>query len=313
MKEALFRLGIISLVSISGAAILLVALRTLGFTQIYSPVRHPLAERDFILIAKGGALGSAPSHTALAFDQALEIYPNSVLEATIQRTADGEWVLFEHQKLELQTDGAGRVGNHTLAELKNLNAGHYYQDPNSGQFQHRDLGLQLMTLDEFLDRYPEQEFVLNVEMRYPFMVSELIGKLSDRSLDGRVIIRSPYSHVLREIKKHYPRWLYKTDPATLFRASIMGSLYIESVSNIWTDIVLTTLGEGEGDISNRMLSEIKRRKKILILDEDKNFSALSDSLSDHIQGVATSRPDLALEYFADRLEDTGGPLSKEVD
>ncbi len=301
-KEALVRLGLISLISIGGVAVILITLRTLGLTQSYAPLRHPIAQKDFLLIARGGASALAPSNTFAAFDRAREIYPEVILEVTAQMTADGYWVLYEHKDLGAQTDGSGRVGDHRLVEIQNLDAGYKYRHPNTGEQTFSQQGLRIPTLEEFLKQYPDQDFLLNVEMRHPHFVSDLMDQLDQHDLQQRVIVYSAYSNVLREIKKHSPRWLYGTDPATLFRASMMESLYIEPVSNLWTDIVMAPLGNDGLGLSPRMLTEIKRRKKLLILERDKNFDSIPEEVASELQGVATSRPEIAVEYFADRLK-----------
>ncbi len=69
-----------------------------------------------------GAMSLAPENTLAAFAMAREVGADGV-EFDAQLSADGELVIIHDHTLERTTDGHGAVSNHSLAELKQLDAG----------------------------------------------------------------------------------------------------------------------------------------------------------------------------------------------
>src|SRR4051812_8979102 len=96
------------------------------------------------IIAHRGASGHAPEHTFAAYDRAVH-FGADYLEQDLQVTADGELVVLHDATLDRTTDGAGQVDEHTLAELRALDAGAWFAPGFSGQ--------RVPTLDEVLTRY----------------------------------------------------------------------------------------------------------------------------------------------------------------
>lgn len=100
----------------------------------------------FTLIAHRGFSSRAPENTAEAFDLALEHgFPHFELDA--QLTRDKELVVIHDADLTRTTDGNGLVAEHTLQDLRKLNAAAGFQGTR------RDQPLRIPTLGEVLDRY----------------------------------------------------------------------------------------------------------------------------------------------------------------
>ena len=64
----------------------------------------------------------APENTLAAFEKAIE-FGTYRIECDVRRTRDGHLVLLHDATLERTTNGVGRVGDHTLDELRTLRAG----------------------------------------------------------------------------------------------------------------------------------------------------------------------------------------------
>jgi len=77
---------------------------------------------DFIIIAHRGASGDYPENTLLAFRKALEAGA-TWLELDVQLSSDGRLVVIHDETLERTTNGRGAVGDHSLAQLRALDAG----------------------------------------------------------------------------------------------------------------------------------------------------------------------------------------------
>lgn len=108
-----------------------------------------------VIFAHRGACAHAPENTLAAFKLAVD-QGAEALELDVQLTEDGEVVVFHDVRLDRTTNGTGRVADHTLAEIKQLNAGLSF----SPAYQEE----RVPTLGEVFDQLPENIFI-NIELK----------------------------------------------------------------------------------------------------------------------------------------------------
>jgi glycerophosphoryl diester phosphodiesterase len=108
-----------------------------GF-PFFEPVRPP---RSIQVMAHRGAREQAPENTARALEHSIADTVEWV-EVDVRLTRDGHHVLFHDVELDGKTDGTGRVRDHTLAEVRALDAG--------SKFARRFAGERILTLEEGL-------------------------------------------------------------------------------------------------------------------------------------------------------------------
>ena len=95
-------------------------------------------------IAHRGASAYAPENTAAAFDLAIEMRAD-MIETDIQVTRDGHLVLIHDDLVDRTTNGHGPVSDHTLGELRALDAGSWF----GGDAQ----PATVPTLEEFIETW----------------------------------------------------------------------------------------------------------------------------------------------------------------
>lgn len=101
-----------------------------------------------------------------------------LVELDIQLTKDGEFAVFHDALLEYRTDGAGRVADYTMAELKKLDLGYGYTADGGKTFPFRGTGVGLMpTLDEVLTAFPGRSFLIHLKSEQPQLGERLIAYL----------------------------------------------------------------------------------------------------------------------------------------
>jgi glycerophosphoryl diester phosphodiesterase len=93
----------------------------------------------WLKIAHRGAAGTRPELTEVAFERAIELGAD-MIELDCQMTRDGAVVVIHDERLERTTNGSGRVRDHTLRELKALDAGRWFSPAFAGE--------ELLTLEE---------------------------------------------------------------------------------------------------------------------------------------------------------------------
>jgi glycerophosphoryl diester phosphodiesterase len=102
-----------------------------------------------------------------------------MVEFDVHPTADGEVVVFHDWTLDCRTDGRGVTREATLARLKALDVGHGYSADGGRSFPLRGRGVGLMpSLDEVLQRFPQQRFLVHVKSRDPAEGALLARKLA---------------------------------------------------------------------------------------------------------------------------------------
>jgi len=128
-----------------------------------------------LVVAHRGASGSAPENTVAAFRLACRV-PCDQVEFDLRHTRDGQWVVMHDEKVDRTTDGAGKVADLTLAQIKRLDAGSWLAPEFAGE--------RVPTLTEALAAIPPQ-IGLNVHVKTVLPDTdaperELVQALADR-------------------------------------------------------------------------------------------------------------------------------------
>ncbi|WP_046077878.1 glycerophosphodiester phosphodiesterase [Halomonas sp. HG01] len=150
--------------------------------------------QDFQIIAHRGASGHAPEHTWPAYQQAREMGAD-YLELDLHMSADGELMVIHDDTLDRTTDGSGPVKDHSLAELKALDAGSWFNAAHPERADDAYAGAELLTLDEVIDRYgSDVRYYIETKSpeRYPELQRALVETLEAEGLvaSGSVVIQS---------------------------------------------------------------------------------------------------------------------------
>lgn len=123
--------------------------RTLGYDA-------PMPERSRLLrIAHRGASGHCPENTRAAFVRAIELGAD-MIELDCQMTRDGAVVVIHDETLDRTTNGKGRVRDHTLRELKALDAGRWFGPEFAGE--------EVLTLEQAIEIF-RGKVSLNLEIK----------------------------------------------------------------------------------------------------------------------------------------------------
>ncbi|MCS7459187.1 glycerophosphodiester phosphodiesterase [Paenibacillus doosanensis] len=115
------------------------------------------SDDSLVVAAHRGLKCDYPENTLLAFQKALEAGVD-MIEFDLRRSKDGKVMVIHDETVDRTTNGTGKVGDLTLAELKRLDAG--------GWFGPSFEGLKIPAFAELLEllrAYPE--VLLNVEIK----------------------------------------------------------------------------------------------------------------------------------------------------
>ncbi len=167
------------------------------------------------IFAHRGFSGRYPENTILAFDQAHELGVDG-FELDIQLTKDRKIVVFHDQTMERTTNGYGRLADHNLAELKQLDAGQGESIPTLAELLKRCYcGPQLMIELKYHNDKDYQPLVdalvkllKQFKLKYPPMICSFNwpALVYLRSKERRIAItvlhiRKPFAKVLNMAQK----------------------------------------------------------------------------------------------------------------
>ena len=173
-----------------------------------------------------GARGHAPENTMASFALGADMGVDAV-ETDVQLSKDGEVVLIHDHTVDRTTDGRGFVRDMTLAELRRLDAGSWYDPGFAGE--------RIPTLAELLvwagDRVGVAIEIKNGPIYYPGIAEKTVRLVRQQGMERRVILISFDHLVLREAKTIAPEIatgiLYVgglVDPVGAARAALADSL-----------------------------------------------------------------------------------------
>ncbi len=151
-------------------------------TELMGDPRMP-GDAAFIASHRGGG-ATAPENTLPAISAALA-GGFGYVEVDVALTADGHPVLFHDRKVDRTTDGTGRLAQLTLAEVRALDAGSWF-DP-------RYAGTPVPTFAEFLDVLAEADGRAIVELKGLWdaaAVARAVDEISARELERSVALAS---------------------------------------------------------------------------------------------------------------------------
>lgn len=161
-------------------------------------LRRP-AGAPLLRVGHRGAKGHAPENTLSSFTVAAGMGVN-VVETDVHLSKDGQVVLIHDHTVNRTTNGRGYVKDMTLAELKALDAGSWYDQRFAGE--------RIPVLDELLvwarDRVAIAIEIKNGPIYYPGIVEQVIAALRRHAMLRQAILISFDHLAVREAKTLAP-------------------------------------------------------------------------------------------------------------
>jgi glycerophosphoryl diester phosphodiesterase len=160
-----------------------------GTGETDEPPGNLLLSDQHLNIAHRGGGRLRPEATLPAFEHALSVGAD-VIEFDVHASSDGIVVVIHDDTVDRTTDGSGTVADMSFAELRMLDAGYAFT-PDGGQtFPYRGMGIQIPTLDEVLEAFPDQYYLIEIKQYEPSIVPNVLAILEAHSALDRVILAS---------------------------------------------------------------------------------------------------------------------------
>lgn len=125
------------------------------------PGKKVLSQTSTAVLAHRGGCAIAPENSLAAFTKSAELDVDG-FEIDIRLTKDEEIIVFHDEFLDRTTDGAGRVADMTLSELRKLDLGYHFTDEKENNI-YRGKGETVVTLKELFEKFPDMWINIDIK------------------------------------------------------------------------------------------------------------------------------------------------------
>ncbi|MFC0524842.1 glycerophosphodiester phosphodiesterase [Pontibacillus salicampi] len=146
------------------------------------------------IIPHRGASAYAPEHTIAAYELG-ETMNGDYIELDLQMTKDNHLIVMHDETVNRTTNGTGLVRNMTLADIKQLDAGSWFNERYPRLANKAYVGLKVPTLEEVMEHFGNDvRFYIETKAPgvYPGMEEELLRILKKHEMleERNVLIQS---------------------------------------------------------------------------------------------------------------------------
>jgi glycerophosphoryl diester phosphodiesterase len=256
---------------------------------------HPYLAGRIVFCAHRGGAKLAPENTMAAFRPAVEAWAADMLELDVHATADGRIVVIHDATVDRTTDGTGRVAEMRWDELRELDAGCRFRDPE-GRASFSGGGVRIPLLDELLEAFPRTR--LNVEAKDARAAPGLVALIRRHGATQRVLVAAEHEKNRRDVRGYPGPW-----GASARQLRIFWALHGTWLSPLYTphaDIFQVPFAwQGRQIVTERFLTEAHRRNipvHVWTVDDEALMRRLVEM---GVDGIQTDRPDVLARVLSE--------------
>ena len=184
-------------------------------------------EHQPLVMAHQGGKGLRPENTLGAFEHAVALGVD-VLEMDIHTTADGVPVVMHDETVDDTTNGTGPILSFTLAELKELDAGHDWTPDDGQTFPYRGQGITVPTLEDVFAAFPGMPMNIEIKQAEPSMVAPFCQLIRDYERADLVLIASFHDETIAEFREECPEVATSTGTDETVMLYALSRLFLEA-------------------------------------------------------------------------------------
>ena len=261
-------------------------------------------DSPIILAHRGGSL-IAPENTMVAFKNAAELGVHG-FEIDIRLTKDEEIIVFHDEYVDRTTDGAGRVADMTLDELKLLDFGYRFLNKDQ-EYAYRGQGESVTTLRELFEQFPQM--LINIDMKDSpetyegsLIPSKLWRLIEEMGAHHRVVVTSFFDEQIDRFNLYAQNNVALGAGENEVRKAY--SAYTSQFGHLYhprTDVMQIPVKSGvfplDGAGFINFLSKLNVPVHYWTINDKETMERL---LVAGAKGIITDRPDIAVQILADK-------------
>lgn len=180
-------------------------------------------DKEILNVAHRGASGYAPEHTITSYKMGEKMH-GDYIEVDLQMTKDGELIAMHDETLDRTTNGTGQVKDYTLKEIKQLDAGSWFNEKYPERAKAEYEGLQVPTLEEVFQTFGKNaNYYIETKSPevYPGMEQKLVDVVNEYGINkDKLLVQSFSSESLLKMNQIDPsvklvQLMEYASPATL--------------------------------------------------------------------------------------------------
>lgn len=230
--------------------------------------------------AHRGASEYAPENTLSSFYLGLLQGANGI-ETDVQRTKDGELVLFHDDTVDRVSDGCGKVSDQTLKELRNLKI---FGNATRGYYD------RIVTLRELLEKFSEYDIRFAIELKCEGVEEDTLSMINEFGVLSKTTFTSFQFDYIKRIKELNDKarvgWLvFEVTDKNIKQLLDIGGEEMAPRAGCITDAIMKKLRSINLGVRAWDVSNVNVMKKMCDLQVD---------------GMTVNFPDRLFEYLAER-------------
>ncbi|WP_201741279.1 glycerophosphodiester phosphodiesterase [Pradoshia eiseniae] len=146
-------------------------------------------------VAHRGASAYAPEHTIASYKLGDKMH-GDYIEIDLQMTKDGTLIAMHDETLDRTTNGTGLVKDHTLQEIKQLDAGSWFNEKYPEYAKEEYEGLKVPTLEEVFKKLGKnKKYYIETKSPdvYPGMEEELLRIINKYKINKKTLLLQSFS------------------------------------------------------------------------------------------------------------------------
>ncbi|PLR66418.1 glycerophosphodiester phosphodiesterase [Bacillus sp. UMB0893] len=167
----------------------------IGFTAGGGTAMAKEKHKDIVNVSHRGASGYAPEHTITSYQMGDKMH-GDYIEVDLQMTKDGKLIAMHDETVDRTTDGTGLVKDYTLEQIKQLDAGSWFNEKYP-QYANQDYaGLKVPTLEEVFQKFGKNaKYYIETKSPevYPGMEKELLRLVNDYEINKKTLLVQSFS------------------------------------------------------------------------------------------------------------------------
>ncbi len=258
-----------------------------------------ISSEDMLIIAHRGASTYAPEHTLLSYQLAKD-YEATYIEIDLQMTKDGVLVAMHDERVDRTTNGRGLVKDYTLEEIKQLNAGKWFNEAHPDFANEIYEYAPIPTLEEIFAEFEDKVNYyielkspkLNVDMEEELLfLLEKYKLVQDNQEIPKVIIQSFDRVSLEEMHKLEPS-LPLIQLLSLKEKGKLSKQDFESINNYASGI-----GVNINMVDKTFIHEAQEHGLAVHLFSIKTEEDIRNAMEMKANGIFTDSPNIAREII----------------
>ena len=250
------------------------------------------------VIAHQGGDRLWPSNTLYAFQRALELGAD-VLEMDLHSSSDGQLMVIHDATVDRTTDGSGVVSSMRSGELQALDAGYDWSPERQGlEFPYRDLGLEIPTLREVFEVFPQVPLNLELKQLEPSIATLLCDEIREHGRQDSVMVGSFHDQALREFRRACPEVATSAGPTEVRVLFALSKLFLGALYRPAADALQVPETQGSLQVVTPEFVANAQRKGVQVHVWTPNETAdMERLLGLGVDGIITDRPDRLLRLL----------------